>query len=173
MTREDLLRLIGSCLDYPSVYMGGASQQSMRKAGRILETLAADGVVVVEQAEVETLRKERDGLRLEIDWHCEHATKQDGVIGALKAERDAAIASAEHERTMWERADEGQALAARQRDALRAALRQAVEALEPIGSLAAMTADGFPDHDICPIRLGQARAIRAALDDLKKLMGEG
>ena len=64
MTRDDIVRLIGSCLDYPSVYMGGASQQSMRKAKRILEALAASGYAVVPvEATGEMLVAGRDAIR--------------------------------------------------------------------------------------------------------------
>ena len=37
LTRELLKHSIASILDYPSVYMGGASQGSLKRAGRILE----------------------------------------------------------------------------------------------------------------------------------------
>jgi hypothetical protein len=45
---------------------------------------------------------------------------------------------------------------------LREALEKAQKAIAPIASLVAVTPDGFPDHDICPIRLGQARALADA-----------
>jgi hypothetical protein len=63
----------------------------------------------------------------------------------------------------------------RERDEAREALEWAKEATQPIASLVAMTAEGFPDHDICPIRLGQARAIaeaHAAIDAALKEDGE-
>lgn len=47
-----------------------------------------------------------------------------------------------------------------ERDALRALLREAAEKLQPISALVDMTPSGFPDHDICPIRLGMARDLR-------------
>jgi hypothetical protein len=37
--KELFLRVVGSILDHPSVYMGGASQQSRRKAERIWDEL--------------------------------------------------------------------------------------------------------------------------------------
>lgn len=37
--REYVRRTIASCIDYPSVYMGGPSQNSLRVAGRIMDAL--------------------------------------------------------------------------------------------------------------------------------------
>lgn len=39
LTDDILCRMIASHIDYPSVYMGGPSQNSLKKAKRILETL--------------------------------------------------------------------------------------------------------------------------------------
>lgn len=44
--RECLQRLIGSILDHPSVYMGGASHNSMRKADRVINALIREGYIV-------------------------------------------------------------------------------------------------------------------------------
>jgi hypothetical protein len=44
--------------------------------------------------------------------------------------------------------------------------------IEPIASLVAVTADGFPDHDICPIRLGQARALADAFATIREVLEE-
>lgn len=40
---DPVLWLIASVLDYPSVYMGGPSQHSRRKAQRIIDALDAEG----------------------------------------------------------------------------------------------------------------------------------
>lgn len=47
-----------------------------------------------------------------------------------------------------------------ERDALRGLLREARDTLQPISALVDITPGGFPDHDICPIRLGAARELR-------------
>jgi hypothetical protein len=38
--------IIASSLDHPSVYMGGPSENSRRKARRIVEALASEGYVI-------------------------------------------------------------------------------------------------------------------------------
>lgn len=42
------------------------------------------------------------------------------------------------------------------------------EALKPFAEAASMTADGFPDHDIMPMRLGQCRDARTALQETEQ-----
>jgi len=42
------------------------------------------------------------------------------------------------------------------------------EALKPFAEAASMTADGFPDHDIMPMRLGQCRDARTALQEAEQ-----
>lgn len=54
-------------------------------------------------------------------------------------------------------------------DALRELLREATGKLQPIGALVDMTPSGFPDHDICPIRLGMARDLRELHARIKEL----
>ena len=49
MTAEVIQRNIASMLDHPSVYMGGPSQGSMRRAKRIVEYLASLGAVEYQQ----------------------------------------------------------------------------------------------------------------------------
>jgi hypothetical protein len=41
--REYVRRVIAGCIDYPSVYMGGPSQNSLRIAGRIMDALDRGG----------------------------------------------------------------------------------------------------------------------------------
>lgn len=55
---------------------------------------------------------------------------------------------------------------------LRKALVKAQKAIAPIASLVALTADGFPDHDLCPIRLGQARALADAFAVIREVLTE-
>lgn len=55
---------------------------------------------------------------------------------------------------------------------LREALEKVGASIEPIASLVAMTPDGFPDHDICPIRLGQARALADAFIAISAVLKE-
>lgn len=41
--REYVRRTIASMLDYPSVYIGGPSQNNLRRAGRIMDELERQG----------------------------------------------------------------------------------------------------------------------------------
>lgn len=43
--REVIERVIGGILDHPSVYMGGPSRQSMRKAAAIADYLSDQGII--------------------------------------------------------------------------------------------------------------------------------
>ena len=55
-------------------------------------------------------------------------------------------------------------------------LKEALDKLKPIAALVDMTADGFPDHDLCPIRLGMARELRelrARIDAVLKEKSNG
>ena len=45
LTDEILCRMIASTIDHPSVYMGGPSHNSMRKAERIIKILKEDGLL--------------------------------------------------------------------------------------------------------------------------------
>ena len=47
--REYVRRTIASMLDYPSVYMGGPSQNNLRRAGRIMDELERQGRLVPTQ----------------------------------------------------------------------------------------------------------------------------
>jgi len=49
MTAEVVQRNIASMLDHPSVYMGGPSQGSLRRAGRIVEYLVSLGAIEYQQ----------------------------------------------------------------------------------------------------------------------------
>lgn len=40
---EYVRRIIATCIDHPSVYMGGPSQNSLRKAGMIMDELDRGG----------------------------------------------------------------------------------------------------------------------------------
>ena len=53
---------------------------------------------------------------------------------------------------------------------LREALREAGDKLQPIAALVDMTPTGFPDHDICPIRLGMARELRELRAEIDALL---
>lgn len=44
--REYVRRVIASILDYPSVYMGGPSQNNLRRAGSVIEALEQSGRLV-------------------------------------------------------------------------------------------------------------------------------
>lgn len=45
LTDEIICRTIASAIDYPSVYMGGPSHNSIRKAERIIKILKEDGLL--------------------------------------------------------------------------------------------------------------------------------
>lgn len=45
LTDEILYRMIASIIDHPSVYMGGPSHNSMRKAERIVTELKREGLL--------------------------------------------------------------------------------------------------------------------------------
>ena len=45
LTDEILCRMIASTIDHPSVYMGGPSNNSMRKAERIIKNLKEEGLL--------------------------------------------------------------------------------------------------------------------------------
>ena len=47
--REYVRRVIAGALDYPSVYMGGPSQNNLRRAGRIMDELERQGRLVTTQ----------------------------------------------------------------------------------------------------------------------------
>jgi hypothetical protein len=58
----DLELLIGQSIDYPSVYMGGASHQSLRTAKRIIEALAASGFQIAPVEATPTISEDIRGL---------------------------------------------------------------------------------------------------------------
>jgi DnaJ-class molecular chaperone len=45
LTDEIICRTIASAIDHPSVYMGGPSHNSMKKAERIIKILKEDGLL--------------------------------------------------------------------------------------------------------------------------------
>lgn len=51
-------------------------------------------------------------------------------------------------------------------------MKEAQEKLQPISALVDMTPSGFPDHDICPIRLGMARDLRELRSRIDALLKE-
>lgn len=124
------------------------------------------------RAERDTLRAELTAARNEHEnlilmWRNETA-EIEKALTVVEAERDALRAENETLRDavngkLFDKAlkafDEIERLSA-ERDALRELLREAAEKLQPISALVDMTPSGFPDHDICPIRLGMARDLR-------------
>lgn len=125
--------------------------------------------------EIERLRAERDELReqyIAANMRRAYELAAERLKGQMQdrnaAERDALRAENETLRDavngkLFDKAlkafDEIERLSA-ERDALRELLREAAEKLQPISALVDMTPSGFPDHDICPIRLGMARDLR-------------
>lgn len=71
----------------------------------------------------------------------------------------------------WRAADEIERLRAElaKRDEV---MKEAQEKLQPISALVDMTPSGFPDHDICPIRLGMARDLRELRSRIDAATGE-
>jgi hypothetical protein len=47
---DGALWVIASCLDHPSVYMGGPSQRSVERARRIVQALQAEGFQIMREA---------------------------------------------------------------------------------------------------------------------------
>ena len=45
LTNEIIQRIMASIMDYPSVYMGGPSQNNMRKADKIIKFLEKEGLL--------------------------------------------------------------------------------------------------------------------------------
>ena len=127
-----------------------------------------EGELAAEREELANVRDERDQL--------------DAVLRGIRAEL-----AVERKRRI--EADENEKITAsfletctKQRDEethkvtkLREVLARAHTSIEPIASLVAATADGFPDHDLCPIRLGQARVLAdafATINDMLREIGE-
>lgn len=111
-------------------------------------------------------RAERDTLRAELAA----VRKQHDANG--KASRD----RAEHIYKVRTKLNAAEA----ERDELRAELakrdevmKEAQEKLQPISALVDMTPSGFPDHDICPIRLGMARDLRELRSRIDAALGGG
>lgn len=138
--------------------------------------------------EIERLRAERDELReqyIAANMRRAYELAAERLKGQMQdrnaAERDALRAENETLRDavngkLFDKAlkafDEIERLSA-ERDALRELLREAAEKLQPISALVDMTPSGFPDHDICPIRLGMARDLRELRARIDAVLNKG
>lgn len=128
-----------------------------RNGERMAEDVRITQAATLEEASLAASRiaaQYRDGTVLvserEVDLRAELAAEERRI--AVMAKEIAELRS----RPDALRADKAEA----ELDALRELLREATDKLQPISALVDMTPSGFPDHDICPIRLGMARDLR-------------
>jgi uncharacterized protein (DUF3084 family) len=133
------------------------------------------------------IREAADELaRLRAELAAEREGRQDAIRQIAKArdERDAIQQKADDEfASMSEQLNtfvcERVKIMA-ERDTLRAELAErdellqgAMDKLQPISALVDTTPSGFPDHDICPIRLGMARDLRELRARIDALLAKG
>lgn len=129
------------------------SEDILKRLGEILKdehnaftratAIAAQAEIMRLEERSKGLRRERDALRAELSAEREKSQKW-----IAKASEDWPEAINEIDRLRAELA---------KRDEV---MKEAQEKLQPISALVDMTPSGFPDHDICPIRLGMARDLR-------------
>lgn len=141
-------------------------QQERDAVARRLERALEEGAKRREERAAAVARAE--AAERERDWHKSLTQSHDLLAdnAALKARADAAEAKvAELAKEVAEWRSRPDALRADKAEAKVAKLR---EALKPFAEAASMTADGFPDHDIMPMRLGQCRDARTALQETEQ-----